>query len=134
MSTDANKAIVRRFVQEIFEEGRADAVDELVATDFTSQTFGITADGQATLKAAMTRVHAGLTDVAFTIDDIVAEDDRVAVRLTARATATGDFMGMPAAGRSYEIGEAHFFRVRGGTVVEHWHQYDAAGMMKQLGS
>jgi steroid delta-isomerase-like uncharacterized protein len=133
-TTDANKALVRRFVQEIFAEGRPEAVDELVAADFVSHTFGITDDGIAKLKAASQRVHASLTDVRFDIEDMVAEDNRVAVRLTASGTATADFMGMPAAGKSYRIGEMHFFRVREGKVAEHWHQYDAAGQMKQLSS
>lgn len=133
-TTDANKALVRRFVEEIFALGRADAVDELVAHDFVSHTFGITDDGPARLKAAAERVHASLTDVGFDIDDMVAEEDRVAVRLTASGTATDDFMGMAAAGKSYRIGEMHFFRIADGKVVEHWHQYDAAGQMKQLSS
>lgn len=133
-TTDANKALVRRFVEEIFAQGRTDAVDQLVSPDFVSHTFAITDDGIANLKAASQRVHASLTDVRFEIEDMVAEGDRVAVRLTASATTTGDFMGMPAAGRSYRIGEMHFFRVRDGKVVEHWHQYDAAGQMKQLSS
>jgi steroid delta-isomerase-like uncharacterized protein len=133
-TTDANKALVRRFVQEIFAEGRPEAVDELVAADFVSHTFGITDDGIAKLKAASQRVHASLTNVRFDIEDMVAEDNRVAVRLTASGTATADFMGMPAAGKSYRIGEMHFFRVREGKVAEHWHQYDAAGQMKQLSS
>jgi steroid delta-isomerase-like uncharacterized protein len=132
-TTDANKALVRRFVQEIFAEGRPEAVDELVAADFVSHTFGITDDGIAKLKAASQRVHASLTNVRFDIEDMVAEDNRVAVRLTASGTATADFMGMPAAGKSYRIGEMHFFRVREGKVAEHWHQYDATGQMKQLG-
>jgi steroid delta-isomerase-like uncharacterized protein len=134
MNTDANKALVRRFVDEIFAQGRVQAVDELVSPDFVSQTFHITEDGPAKLKAAMQRVHASLTDVSFRIEDLVAEDDLVAVRLVASGTATGDWMGMPAAGKSYTIGEMHFFRIRDGKVVEHWHQYDTAGMMQQLGA
>ena len=133
MSTDDNKRLVRRFVTEIFAQGRVEAVDELVAPDFVSHTFGIADDGQAKLRAATERVHASLTDVRFTVEDLVAEDDRVAARLTASATATGDFMGMPAEGRSYTIGEMHLFRIRDGKVVEHWHQYDASGIMRQLG-
>ena len=133
-TTDANKAIVRRFVAEIFAAGRIDAVDDLVATRFTSATFGITDDGPAKLRAATERVHGSLEDVEFVIDDLVAEDDRVAVRLTSSATPTGEFMGVKdAAGRRYSIGEAHFFRVADGKVVEHWHQHDALGLMKQLG-
>ncbi|TAM57274.1 MAG: hypothetical protein EPN50_09160, partial [Chloroflexota bacterium] len=114
MSTDANKRLVQRFVEEIFIEGRPEAIDELVAPDFVSPTFGIADDGPTKLKAAAQRVHASLTDVRFEIEDVVAEDDRVAVRLTASATAIGDFMGLPAAGKRYRIGEMHFFRIRDG--------------------
>ena len=56
----------------------------------------------------------------------------MAVRLTASARQVGELMGMPASGRSYEIEEIHIFRIRDGKIAEHWHQFDSAGMMKQL--
>lgn len=134
MSTDANRALVERFVADVFANGNVDAIDELVGPTFVSPTFGITEDGPARLKAATERVHASLEDVEFTIDGIVAEGDRVAVRLTSSATPTGAWMGVPnAAGRRYTIGEAHFFRIADGRIVEHWHLHDAMGLMKQLG-
>lgn len=131
--TDANKALVTRFVQEVFARGETSALGELVGHGFTSVTFGITEDGPAQLAAATDRVHASLKDVEFTIDEIVAEGDRVAVRLTSSATPTGTFMGIEeAAGKRYTISEAHFFRVAEGRIAEHWHQHDALGLMKQL--
>lgn len=130
---DANKALVRRFVREIFAEGRIGSIEELVAPEFTSATFGITDDGPARLHAAAERIHGSLQDVEFAIDDLVAEADRVAVRLTASATPTGEFMGVKAAaGRRYSISEAHFFRIADGKIVEHWHLHDAQGLRKQL--
>jgi steroid delta-isomerase-like uncharacterized protein len=120
-------------VEEIFEAGNADAIDELVSDEFVSHTFGITENGPEQLRAAMERVHASLTDVEFTIDDLIAEDDRVVVRLTASATPTGEFMGVPASGKGYTIGEIHIFRIGEGQVVEHWHQHDALGLMRQIG-
>jgi len=131
--TEANKALAKRFVNDIFAKGDTDAIGELVAPAFTSSTFGITEDGPTQLKAATKRVHASLEDVEFTIDDIVAEGDRVAVRLTSSATPTGEWMGVKdAAGKRYTISEAHFFRIADGRVVEHWHQHDAMGLTKQL--
>lgn len=132
MTLEDNKAIVRRFVEEIFVRGNAAAVDELVAEDFVPHTWPYSGDGRADLKAAIDRVHAGLADVEFAIEDLVAEDDRVAARLTSAARQVGDFMGMPANGRSYRIEEIHLFRLRDGTVVEHWHQLDGMGLMQQL--
>lgn len=132
MSTDTNKQLVRRFVQEIFVAGRSESVDDLVAPDFVSHTWGMTEDGPAKLKATIERLSTTLRDAEFTVDDLIAEDDRVAARLTASATVVDEFMGMPAAGKRYTIGEIHIFRIRDGKMVEHWHQYDTAGMMRQI--
>ena len=135
MTIEQNKELVRRFVDEIFVQGRIEAVDELLADDFVAHTWpSATGDGKADLKAAIERVSMGLSDSRFTIDDMIAEDDRVAARLTASARQTGTFMGMPGSGRTYTIGEIHIFRIRDGKVVEHWHQFDSAGMMRQLGA
>ena len=134
MTIEDNKALVRRFIDEIFVRGDADAVDELVSEDFVPHTWPSTGDGRADLKRAIVRVSKGLADARFTIEDMVAEDDRVAVRLTATATQVGEFMGMPASGKSYTIGEIHIFRIRDGKVSEHWHQFDVPSMMRQLGA
>ena len=134
MSTDENKRLVKRFVDEVFGQGRLDSIDELVAPDFVSHTFGFTDDGRTKLRAASERIHASLTDVDFGVEDLVAEEDRVAVRLTSSATVVDEFMGVPAAGKQYSIGEIHLFRVDDGRIVEHWHQHDGLGLMKQLGA
>jgi len=130
MTTDDNKALVRRFITEIFEQGDLESVDELCADDFIGHTWG-NAD-KAGLRQAMGRVSKGLADAHFQIEDMIAEDDRVAVRVTATARQVGEFMGVPASGRSYQIGEIHIFRVRDGKVAEHWHEYNPAALMKQL--
>ena len=132
MTTDENKALVRRFITEIFEQGHLDAIDELCADDFIGHTWG-NADKEG-LKAAMARVAKGLADAHFEIEDMIAEGDQVAVRLTASARQVGEFMGMPPSGKTYEIGEIHIFRIRDGKVAEHWHEFNAASLMKQLGA
>jgi steroid delta-isomerase-like uncharacterized protein len=134
VSLDENKAIVRRFVDEIFVQGRRETIDELLADDFVAHTWPSTGHPKDDLKNATERAHGALTNPRFTIDDMIAEGDRVAVRLTTGATQTGSFMGMPPSGRSYEISEIHIFRLRDGKVIEHWHQFDQMGMMKQLGA
>ena len=133
MTLEQHKALVRRFVEEIFVEGREASIDELVATDFVSHTWPSSGDGRADLRRAIDRLSTVLADVAFTIEDLIAEDDRVAVRLTASATHVGEFLGVPPSGRRYSIGEIHIFRIRDGMMVEHWHQYDQMGMRRQLG-
>lgn len=134
MSTDENKVIVRRFIDEIFVQGRKEAVDELLADDFVGHTWPSTGNPKDDLKGAIERTSNGLTDPVFHIEDLIAEGNEVAVRLTAAATQTGPLMGMPPSGKRYEIGEIHIFRLRAGKVVEHWHQFDQMKMMQQLGA
>lgn len=134
MSADANNALVRRFIDEIFLGRRLVAVDELVAEDFMPHTWGHTSPGRDGLKPAIERVSAGLFDTRMEVEDLVAEGDRVVVRLTSSATQSGLFMGLPPSGRRYEIGEIHWFRISDGQVAEHWHQADFMGMLRQLGA
>jgi steroid delta-isomerase-like uncharacterized protein len=132
MSTDLNKRLVQRFVNEVLAAGRVEAIDELVAADFVSHTWAMTDAGRDKLTETTPQMHARLTDVEMTVDDLVAEGDQVVARLTSTAKPTGDFMGVPAAGKRYTIGEIHWFRVRDGRLVEHWHQIDGLGLMRQL--
>jgi len=134
VASNEPKAVVRRFIDEVFLHGRFDAVDELVTEDFTPHTWGPMPAGRDGLKQAIERVSAGLSDASMTIEDMIAEDDRVAVRLTSSATQTGQFMGIPPSGKRYEIGEIHWFRLRDGRICEHWHQADFLGMLRQLGA
>lgn len=134
MTLDDNKALVRRFIKEIFVEGRRETVDELLADDFIAHTWPSTGHPKDDLKSAIDRTSKGLANPTFTIDDLIAEDDQVAARLTTSATQVGPFMGMPPSGKTYKIEEIHIFRIRGGKVTEHWHQFDQMGMMKQLGA
>jgi steroid delta-isomerase-like uncharacterized protein len=133
MPIEDNKNLVREFIERVFERGDMAAVDELVAEDFRPHTYPGTTDRDG-LKRAMKRVNQGITDARFTIDDMIAEGDRVAVRLTSGATQVGEFMGMAASGKRYEIEEIHIFRVTDGRISEHWHQFDQLGMMRQLGA
>ena len=134
MTIEANKAVVRRFIDEVFLQGRREAVDELLADDFIPHTWGQTGAGKDELIAAIKRVGAGLSDPRMTIEDMIGEGDRVAVRLTSHAVQTGPFMGLPPSGKAYTIGEIHIFRIRDGKVAEHWHEADFMGMMRQLGA
>jgi predicted ester cyclase len=83
---------------------------------------------------AIKRTSAGLSDARMTIEDVIAEGDKVAVRLTSHAVQTGPFMGLPPSGKPYTIEEIHIFQIRDGKVTEHWHQGDFMGMLTQLGA
>ena len=134
MPLDKNKALVRRVIDEVFLGGSVDAVDELLSEDFVGHGGGPGMQGRDGMKDAIGRVSKGLADATMTIDDVIAEGDRVAVRLTSHAVQVGPFMGLPPSGKPYTIGEMHIFRIRDGKVAEHWHEADFLGMMRQLGA
>ena len=73
-----------------------------------------------------------MSDPEFVIHDLIAEGDRVAVRLTTTARHTGTFMGLGGTGNRYSIDEIHVFRIRDGQCVEHWHAFDTMDLMRQL--
>ena len=134
LRSETNKVIARRLIEEVFEQGDEDAIDELVADDFTPHNWATADHGREAVKHAIGRAKAGLTNPKLTIDDLIAEDDKVVVRVLSTATQTGPFMGLPPSGKSYAIDEIHIFRMEDGKVAEHWHQGDWLGMLRQLGA
>ena len=132
MGPHESKVLVRRFIDEVFVKGNADAADKLVTSDFTPHSWGRMPSGIEPLKDAIKRVRADLSDVSMKIEDVIAEEDKVAVRLTARARHTGEFMGLPPSGKDYTISETHIFHLRDGKISEHWRDADMLGLMRQL--
>ena len=130
---ETNKEVARQVIDRIFVHGDDAAIDELIAADFRPYTFGPMPRGRDGLREGMRRAHAGVSDPEFTIHDMIAEGDKVAVRLTTTARHTGTFMGMQPTGRRYSIDEIHIFGIRDGQVQEHWHAFDRADLMRQLG-
>jgi len=127
-----NKATAREIIDRIFVHQEDAAIDELIAEDFVPHTFGPMPPGRDGLRAGMQRAGAGLSEARFEIDDMIAEGDRVAVRVTTSARQTGPFMGLEPSGKRYSIEEIHVFRIRDGRLVEHWHQFDKMGLLQQL--
>lgn len=134
MTLDQNKAIAKRFIQEVFVKADERAADELTSPDFVPHSWPGVEPGVDSLKQAQRRVSAGLEDARMTIEDVIAEGDKVAVRLTSHGRHAGEFMGMSASGKEYDISEIHIFRIEDGKVAEHWRDADMLGMLRQLGA
>ena len=134
MNSEDNKTLARRFIEEVFVRQDEAAADRLAAADFTPHSWPGVEPGVANLKAGMKRVSKGLTDVWMKIEDVVAKGDKVAVRLSAHAVQSGEFMGLPPSGKAYTVPEMHVFRVKDGKVAEHWSNVDMLGIMQQLGA
>src|SRR5829696_3874853 len=129
---ERNKDVARQLIERVFVRQEDSAIDELVASDFVPHTFGPMPPGREGLRAGMKRAGAGVSDPQFEIHDLIAEGDRVVARLTTSARHTGTFMGLEGTGNRYSIDEIHIFRIRDGRLVEHWHAFDTADLMRQL--
>jgi predicted ester cyclase len=134
VSAADNKALVRRFVDEVQSGGNIDLIDEVCSPGFVNHSAppGIPADREG-LKILTAMFRGAFPDSHFTIEDMVAEGDKVATRKTFHGTHGGDFMGMPPTGRVVSMGLIDIVRVSDGRVVEHWAMGDSLGMMQQLG-
>jgi predicted ester cyclase len=134
MSTEDNKAITRRLVEEVINAGNLDAASQYFTPDYVDHAAppGLP-PGVEGFKAFFTGFRAAFPDLHYHIDDAVAEGDMVVQRATAHGTMKGDFLGMKATGKSATWGEMHIVRVKNGKIVEHWANVDQLGMLQQLG-
>ena len=134
MSIEAHKATIRRYVDEVQNQGNLSVIDEIAAPRFVNHSappgYPPTLDG---VKQLALELRAAFPDGSMSIEDMVAEGDRVATRKTFHGTHQAPFMGIPATGRSVAIGMVELVRFEDGKVIEHWLQADMLGMFQQLG-
>jgi steroid delta-isomerase-like uncharacterized protein len=134
VSEAENKAQFRRAYEEVLNRGDLSVVDELIAPDFLNHEAPPGRDrGPESMRGLATMLRTAFPDLHFTIEELVAEGDVVAGRLTMSGTHEGPLMGMPPTGRSVQQAHMHFVRFRDGKAVEHWGVRDDLGMMQQMG-
>lgn len=133
--SEENKAMARRFYSELASQGDLSLAGELVAEDFVDHNPpgpGIP-PGREGLKQVFAGFRSAFPDMRMTIEDQVAEGDKVVSRATVSGTHLGDFMGMPATGKTFSIGVVDIYRFEDGKIAERWGEADFMGMMQQLG-
>lgn len=133
MSTEENKALVRRFYEEI-DQGNIAVMDELVAEDYVNHhppPFPGLAPGRDGLKQAF-QIFWDATPGYHEIEDQVAEGDKVVTRLTAYGTHERDLPGIPATGNKMEMTAIAIHRIADGKIAEHWSNTDELGLLQQL--
>jgi len=134
MSTEANKAIVRRY-REAHNTNRLDQLDAIVAADLIAHNlFPGLPPGLAGGKMAHQFGVASFPDLRVTTEDLIAEGNEVLERWTQTGTHTGEpFMGAPASGKRFSVTGMSIYRLAQGRIVEHWGQIDMLGLLQQLG-
>ena len=134
MSTQENKALNRRLVEEGFSKANMAVIDELIADDCLDHSSPPgSPSGREGVKQFFTMFHSAFPDLKYTIEDQVAEEDRVVTRHTWYGTHKGTFLGIPPTGKQVSVAGIDITRWAGGKAVEHWGSQDTLGLMQQLG-
>jgi len=135
MSTEQNKNIFRQMVEDVFNKGNVNMLDRYLADNFVEHEAlppGIP-EGREGVKQLTTMLHQGFPDFKATINDLIAEGDKVVCRMTWSGTHQGEFMGIPATGKKVSFEVVDIIRAKDEKAVEHWGVMDVAGMMQQIG-
>ncbi|MDQ3532836.1 MAG: ester cyclase [Actinomycetota bacterium] len=135
MAGHDNKALVRRYYDEVFNQRNVDLVDELAVEDYVEHDpFPGQGNGRGDLKARVQAILSAFNPVRFALEDLVSEGDRVVVRWTQTGTHSGNFMGMPPTGKQFTIAGIDIHDVKAGRMAEHWHVVDMYALLIQLGA
>jgi steroid delta-isomerase-like uncharacterized protein len=122
-------------IEEVFNEGRLELVDEIVAADAIDHDPALPEPvvGPEGSKQLVAGYRAAFPDVHLTIEDQIAEDDRVVTRWTARGTHTGDLWGISGTGKEATVTGITIDRIEDGKIAESWTNWDTLGLMQQIG-
>src|SRR5260221_2779978 len=135
MSIEENKAAERRFYEEVWHKHHLGYVDELVAPEVVEHNPAVPGQGPGLegFRQMIAMALSAFPDVQITIEDLVAEGDKVVVRWMGRGTHRGEFMGIPPTNKQVTPAGIDIWRYEGGKRVESWRQWDLLGLMQQLG-
>jgi len=129
-----NKAIFRRVIEEVWNQRKLEVIEEILATDFVGHMVGSPdIHGPDGLKQFVSMLLTAFNDIHFTVEDQIAEGDKVVTRWSFTGTHNGEFMGIPPTGVQVKVTGTNISRIAGGKIVEYWCNPDNLGMMQQLG-
>jgi len=132
-----NKSLVRRWFEEVWNQGREAVIDELLAPNGIALGLGESdkpVRGPAEFKIFFHNLRTSFPDMHIAIEDTVAEDDKVAVRVKIEGTHLGDGLGVPASGRRMCVAGIIIIRIANGKIVEGLNSWDQLGMLRQIGT
>ena len=140
MSAEANKAVVREFVEEVQGKHRLELLAELIHPNYVDHVHpagrspeGAVDEVRDTIRRALSGMLRAFPDLEVTIDEQIAEGDRVVTRKTFRGTHQGELWGQPPTGKRIEFEVIDIFRVADGKIIELWAQLDVLSLARKLG-
>jgi steroid delta-isomerase-like uncharacterized protein len=133
MSTENNKSIVRRYLDEIYEKANLDALDGLLAPNYARHlTNSPTPLNREQQRQRLAGMRAAFPDIHLTIERMIAEGDFVAMQIIVHGTHRGAFAGVEATGRTIDVPAIDVVRLENGKMVEHWGGMDSSVLLHQL--
>jgi steroid delta-isomerase-like uncharacterized protein len=134
MSAEQHKMSIQRWVEGTWNKGNLALADEIYSADYIVHDPAGPIQGLEALKQFVAMFRTGFPDIHVTIEEMIAEGDKLVWRYTVRGTHQGEFMGIAPAGKSLTLTGCLLSRFVGDKVVEDWNNYDALGMLQQLGA
>lgn len=135
--TEQNKTSFKRLYEEVFNQGNFGVADELIGANVVEhqQQPGVAPDaaGPELVKQIARFFRSAFPDLNIAVEDLIAEGDRVAARVTIMGTHQGELMGIPPTGKRVEVSSIDIIRFEDGKAAEHWGETDIMSMMQQLG-
>lgn len=135
--SEENKALIQRWFDEVWNQGNAQVIDELLdeygVIHGLNDPSGKPVEGIEAFKEFHTQFRGAFPDITVTVDDIIAEGDKVVARCSVRGKHTGEHLGIDATNAPVEFDGIAIVRIKNGKIVEAWNQFDFMEMNKQLG-
>ena len=134
--SEENKTLSRRVLEEVFNAGNLEVVDEIISEDFVHHDPAMPEEGHGreSVKESASMYRSAFPDIHMEVEDQIAEGDRVATRWTGTGTHEGDLMGISPTGNRVAVVGMSIDRIAEGQIAETWDYYDALGMMQQVGA
>lgn len=135
--SEENVALIHRWFEEVWNKGRAEAIDEMFAEGGVAHGLGDQGGdliGPAGFKTFFETFRGAFPNINVTVEDTVVEGDKLTARWVSRMTHTGDQLGFKASGKTAEITGLTIVRIQNGKIVEAWNNFDMMGLMQQLGA
>jgi steroid delta-isomerase-like uncharacterized protein len=134
--SDQSKAIVRRYLEDVFAQEDLDAIPELFAPDYVEHDPASEEEirGHDGVRRDLSIYQSAFSDIAITVEDQIAEGDRVATRASLRATHVEELFGVPPTGNRVSVTGTVVHRVSGGKLAEGWWNWDTLALLRQIGA
>lgn len=133
MSTMENKQLADRVWEEVWHEGKLERINDLFAPDFLRHDPGREIHGPEENRQFIASFRTAFPDLRFTVEDQIAEGDKVCVRYRFQGTNSGPFQGRPATQKQVVYSGILIYRIANGKIAEQWTEFDLMGLLRQLG-